>query len=230
MTFPYSKVNLSSLFYIRLIGMSQAKKKSRMDEPALTPKQARSRASQRKILDATLALLEDRHFEAMTIADIAEVAGMAVGNFYKRFKNKEALLPYLYTEYNRRFAVFAEAIHAMQADDPWQQLVKETVAFFAANKGLIRALHLYSRLNPALVPKGSTQARKSLYQAMEQLITQRGLDAAARKRRARMAAVVMVSAITEAILYPDMTPAAASGLNRKQLIEELAELLKRYSA
>jgi len=200
-----------------------------MDEPALTPKQARSRESQRKILDATLALLEDRHFEAMTIADIAEVAGMAVGNFYKRFKNKEALLPHLYAQYNRRFGVFAEAIRSVPTDDPWQQLVKGTVTFFVANKGLIRALHLHSRLNPALVPQGSTQARAGLYQALEKLITKQGLNAGARERRARMAAVVMISAITEAVLYPDMTPVAASGLNRNQLVKELSELLKSYS-
>ena len=69
--------------------MSQVRgTKGVMDEPALTPKQARSRESQRRILDATLALLEDRHFEDMTIADVAAAAGTAVGNFYKRFKNK----------------------------------------------------------------------------------------------------------------------------------------------
>ena len=201
-----------------------------MEESALTPKQARGRESQRKILDATLDLLEDRHFEAMTIADIAAVAGMAVGNFYKRFKNKEALLPHLYAEYNRRFGVFAEAIQSLHTDDPWQQIVKETVAFFAANKGLIRALHLHSRLNPAVVPLGSTKAREGLYQALELLITKQGLNAGARNRRARMAALVMVSAITEAILYPDMTPFAASGLDGNQLVEGLTELLESYSA
>jgi AcrR family transcriptional regulator len=201
-----------------------------MDEPTLTPKQARSRESQRKILDATLTLLEDRHFEAITIADIAELAGMAVGNFYKRFKNKEALLPPLYAEYNRRFLEFAEDIQSVPTDDPWPHLVKGTVAFFAAHKGLIRALHLHSRLNPTLVPTGSSKAREGLYQALESLITKPGLSARARKRRARMAAVVMVSAITEAILYPDMTPVAVSGLNRSQLITELSELLKSYSA
>ena len=199
-----------------------------MEEAALTPKQARSRESQRKILDATLALLEDRHFEAMTIADIAAVAGMAVGNFYKRFKNKEALLPHLYEEYNRRFGVFAGTIQFAQTENPWQQIVKGTVDFFTTNKGLIRALHLHSRLNPALVPQGSTEAREGLYQALEPLITKQGLDAGARNRRARMAALVMVSAITEAILYPDMTPASPSGLDGDLLVEGLSELLESY--
>ena len=208
--------------------MSQAEKETAMDESALTPKQARSRETQRKILDATLALLEDRHFEAMTIADIAEAADMAVGNFYKRFKNKEGLLPHLYAEYNRRFGDFAQEIQSVQTADPWQTLVKDTVAFFVANRGLIRALHLHSRLNPALVPPGSTKARQGLYQALETLISKPGLRADAQRRRARTAAVVMVSVITEAVLYPDMTPFAASGLTANQLAKETAELLKCY--
>ena len=203
---------------------------TQMNDPELIPKQARSRESHRKILEATLALLEDRHFEAMTIADIAEVAGVAVGNFYKRFKNKEALLPHLYEEYNRRFGEFAEGVQSGKADDPWRHLVKETAAFFIANKGLIRALHLHSRLNEKLVPKGSSTARESLYQALEVLITTPGLDAASRKRRAGMAALTMVSVITEAVLYSNLTPAVASGLEVDQLIDELSNLLKRYSS
>lgn len=200
-----------------------------MEESALIPKQARGEESQRKILEATLALLEDRHFEAMTIADIAAAAGMAVGNFYKRFKNKEALLPHLYAEYNRRFGVFAGALQSVHTENPWHQIVKGTVAFFEANKGLIRALHLHSRLNPAVVPQGSTRAREELYQALESLITKQGLDTGEQKRRARIAAHVMVSAITEAILYPDMTPAAASGLDSDLLVEGLSELLESYT-
>jgi AcrR family transcriptional regulator len=173
--------------------------------------------------------LEDRHFEAMTIAEIAGVAGIAVGNFYKRFKNKEALLPHLYAEYNRRFGDFAESIQSGPSDDPWRNLVKETVAFFVANKGLIRALHLHSRLNEKLVPKGSSTARESLYHSLEVLITAPGLDAESRRRRASMAALTMVSVITEAVLYSNLTPAVASGLETDQLIDELSNLLKRYS-
>ncbi|MEM7478459.1 MAG: TetR/AcrR family transcriptional regulator [Planctomycetota bacterium] len=199
-----------------------------MDDSQLAPKQARSFKSQRKILDATLSLLEEQHFENVTIADIAASADMAVGNFYKRFKNKEALLPHLYAEYNLRFREFSETIQANPTDDPWLKIVSETVAFFEANKGIIRALHLHSRLNPTLVPIGSTTSRAGLYQSLEQLVTQIGLNSATRKRRARAAALVMVSTITEAILYPEMTPHAASGLSKRQLTRELVDVLKSY--
>ena len=199
-----------------------------MDETPLMPKQARSRESQQRILEATLALLEDRHFESMTIADIAEHAEMAVGNFYKRFKNKEALLPHLYAEYNRRFASFAQEFQGAPSDDPWRIVVRGTVKFFVANRGLIRALHLHSRLNPALVPEGSTEDRAKLYHSLEPLVTQPGLSSRARQRRARLAALAMVSSITEAILYPDMTPGVATGLSQSQLVDELSGMLASY--
>ena len=157
-------------------------------DSALTPKQARSRESQRRILAATLALLDHSHFEAITIAQIAAEAGMAVGNFYKRFKNKEALLPHLYDEYNRRFAVFAQALQASSSKNPWRLIVQRTVVFFSENKGLIRALHLHSRLNPDVVPHGSSQAREKLYRAFEPLVTKRGLSARSRSVRARTVA------------------------------------------
>ena len=200
-----------------------------MDDSDLTPKQQRSRETKRRILDATLALLEDRHFEDLTIADIAQVAGMAVGNFYKRFKNKADLLPHLYSEYNRRFNSFAKKIQSKPDNEPWHQIVHGVVNFFFANKGLIRALHLHSRFNPKLVPDGNTDSRSQLYEALELLIDRPGMDSKTRKLRGRLVAVVMISTTTEAILYPDMTPAVASGIKKNQLIKELALVLRSYA-
>lgn len=177
---------------------------------------------------ATLELLEERHFEAVTIADIAEEAGMAVGNFYKRFKNKEALLPHLYAEYNRRFSTFGAAFQQAATPDPWRHVVERTFDFFAANRGLIRALHLHSRLNQSLVPEGSTATRGGLYRALEPLVTRAGLNKDQREKCARMAALAMVSTLTEATVYPEMTPAAASNLKFEEVTEELIVLLKNY--
>lgn len=198
------------------------------EQAILEPKQARGRAAQQRILDATLVLLGDRHFEALTIADIAAEAGMAVGNFYKRFKNKEALLPSLYAEYNRRFAAFAENQHRAESDDPWLAAVSQTVSFFQENRGLIRALHLHSRLKPDLVPEGSTESRGSLYRAMEGLVAKEGKSAEQRMQQARMAALMMVSSVTEAVIYPDMTPAVAANVSQDDLIAELTSALKAY--
>ncbi|MFF3373946.1 TetR/AcrR family transcriptional regulator [Streptomyces sp. NPDC002680] len=54
--------------------------------------QERSRRSQQGILDAGYALLEEGGVEALTVAAVAERAGMAVGSIYRRFGDKEGLL------------------------------------------------------------------------------------------------------------------------------------------
>lgn len=195
----------------------------------LTPKQKRGFETQQRTLEATLKLLDDRHFEEMTIADIADAAGMAVGNFYKRFKNKEALLPHLYAEYNRRFADMADQMRTQESDDPWHTVVAGCVTFFRDNRGLIRALHLHSRLKPALVPEGNSQSRGSLYRALEGLVTRKTETFEERSLIARTAALMMISTITEAVVYPDMTPAVAAGIGQPELVDQLVAALKAYT-
>lgn len=52
----------------------------------------RSRRSQQDILQAGYALLEEGGVDALTVAAVAERAGMAVGSIYRRFGDKEGLL------------------------------------------------------------------------------------------------------------------------------------------
>ncbi|TLS46606.1 TetR/AcrR family transcriptional regulator [Streptomyces montanus] len=54
--------------------------------------QERSRRSQEDILRAGYALLEEGGADALTVAAVAERAGMAVGSIYRRFGDKEGLL------------------------------------------------------------------------------------------------------------------------------------------
>ncbi|BBC38766.1 TetR family transcriptional regulator [Streptomyces graminofaciens] len=54
--------------------------------------QERSRRSQQDILQAGYALLEEGGADALTVAAVAERAGMAVGSIYRRFGDKEGLL------------------------------------------------------------------------------------------------------------------------------------------
>jgi AcrR family transcriptional regulator len=55
-------------------------------------RQARSRATHDALIEAGLALLAERDFAAVSVAEIAARAGVSVGGFYARFKGKEALL------------------------------------------------------------------------------------------------------------------------------------------
>ena len=52
----------------------------------------RSQATQQKLLTALHLCLKDKFFEHISIKELAEHAGVSVGTFYRRFKDKESLL------------------------------------------------------------------------------------------------------------------------------------------
>lgn len=59
------------------------------------PRQARSRRTYHRLLEAAEALLAERSFDEVTIDEIAERAGYTKGAFYARFDSKGALLRHL---------------------------------------------------------------------------------------------------------------------------------------
>jgi AcrR family transcriptional regulator len=61
-------------------------------------RQPRARKTSDAIIAAGLALLRERNFDEVSVATIAQRAGVSVGGFYARFEGKEALLHALATE------------------------------------------------------------------------------------------------------------------------------------
>lgn len=56
------------------------------------PRQARTQMSMERLLDAAEALLGDKRFEEIHVSEIALRAETSVAGFYRRFKDKDALL------------------------------------------------------------------------------------------------------------------------------------------
>jgi AcrR family transcriptional regulator len=192
-------------------------------EPRLAP----GRDAQRRIIASTLELLEESNFEELAIGDITSRAGMAVGNFYRRFKGKAALLPVLYEEYDRIFmrwiTTFSE-IEAFQSPDAavrLRALVVSVFGFFKDHRGLIRALHLNSRLNGQIVPAGSGPARQAIYTQFAELIDP---DSRIEDREALAESMMLIilSTAVETILYPEQSPSANISVAPEAIIERLA--------
>lgn len=55
------------------------------------PVQARAQATQTAILDAFVRLLQEKPFAALTVREIADVAGVGLGTLYEHFPGKRAL-------------------------------------------------------------------------------------------------------------------------------------------
>jgi AcrR family transcriptional regulator len=201
---------------------------------ALTAKQERSRETRRKLVASCLELVDRQPFDQVTVADIAKGAGVSVGNFYRRFASKEGILPDLYAAYEERFAAFGEAFSGgapIEPDDirgQWGFLIERTVAFMEENRGLIQALHLHGRLHPEIVPPTSHDRRRSLFARVSELFS--SADEVRAQTMGQVAILVIVSTLTEQIIYPDHTPAVASDVSTAELADELGRMLAAYAA
>ena len=112
------------------------------------PKQARSRATLDRLLDAAEVLLGEKAWEDVGVADIVRRAGSSVGAFYARFRDKDALLNTLF----ERFVAEAQATSEGMADlDRWREFsvsgaVEAIIGFrvrvYGDRVGLLRAVLL----------------------------------------------------------------------------------------
>jgi len=195
-------------------------------ESIIQPSQKRGRDTQAKLVSATLELLDEANFESLSVADITGRAGVAVGTFYRRFTKKEALLPLLYDAYNRIFATWlAEIVKDEEFVSPdieirVRHLVVRLQAFFGLHAGLIRALHLNSRLNNEIVPAASRPLRRQSYAKVAELLypLPEGENS---DDIASAIMLILLSTLTESVVYPEQSPASIAGLDNAQIVEVL---------
>lgn len=199
----------------------------------VTPKQSRGHETRARLVDACLRLVEDRPFEQVSISEIAAEAGMSVGNFYRRFRSKEAILPDLFDTYEERYATFSVAMQQVEEfshpdlEVRVRALVYHTTQFFRENRGLIRSLNLFSRLHPELVPPAALERRGQLLERLGELF--QSPDPGEATLKGKVAAMCLISTIREQVVYPDQAPAAAVGLDDDELAEQLVEMVVRYA-
>ena len=120
-------------------------------ELALPVVHERGRQTLERLLDAAEQMLDYVGLEGATVPAIAAFAGVSVGNVYKRFPDKDALLRAVYDRF------FTELLAANQfaldpakwADTPTIELVTTLVAGmvedYRGRKSLIRSLLLYAQ-------------------------------------------------------------------------------------
>ncbi|MEO8059403.1 MAG: TetR/AcrR family transcriptional regulator [Burkholderiales bacterium] len=114
--------------------------------PRKAPRQSRSLATVKAILDATARILVERGFAAVTTNAVAERAGVSVGSLYQYFPNKEALISALHARHGEQMmAVIQRAMtKAMDAtlDDALAGLIEATVEAHRVDSDLHSVLEL----------------------------------------------------------------------------------------
>jgi AcrR family transcriptional regulator len=213
-------------------------------DSVLTPRQERSQRTQEKLLEALESLLQERFFEQITIQDLADEAGVAVGTVYRRFRNKEALLPVLYRRLDERLDAWAAGLwrgYAEPADDApagglrtaLARLVSAHVRFYSENAPVLRTLYLHARLDGELNEPDRAIRRKQLYLWLLTPVWacfERSGRPAPTPSQTRCFILLLLSPLTERCLFPENSPASTLGMSDRRFVAELSAALYRYLA
>jgi AcrR family transcriptional regulator len=103
------------------------------------PKSEETRA---RILNAALASFRERGFEAATMREIAEKAGVATGAAYYYFPSKEAIVMDFYRRSCEEMQPKIEEVlkNATGLEEQLRELIRVKLTQFAPNRGVLRAL------------------------------------------------------------------------------------------
>ena len=95
-----------------------------------------------RILDCALALFRQEGFDAATMRDIAEKAGVATGAAYYYYPSKDAIVMDFYQRSCAEMQPKIEAAleHATGLETRLRELIRVKLAHFAPNRGVLRAL------------------------------------------------------------------------------------------
>ena len=214
------------------------------NESVLTPRQERSQRTQEKLLEALESLLQERFFKQITIQDLADEAGVAVGTVYRRFRNKEALLPVLYRRLDERLDAWAASIwrgYGAPADEAPDgglraalgRLVSAHVRFYGANAPMLRTLYLQARLDGELIEPERARRRQRLYGSILAPVWdcfERSGRPAPSPSQTRCFILLLLSPLTERCLFPENSPASTLGMSDRRFVAELSDALYRYLA
>ena len=197
------------------------------------PKQQRSQDTQRKLIAALHLCLQDKFFEHISIKELAERAGVSVGTFYRRFKDKESLVPLLYQDFGDDLLQWVGRLELNQYSDltaAVEQLSVEVYNFLASRKSIFRTLHLNSRLHSSLLDSDELVDRRAIYRRLAAVLLKFGTEikVAEPSKAADMAIFMMITSLLDKVLYPSLTPAIATNASAEELTLELPKILLPY--
>ncbi|MFD6532482.1 TetR/AcrR family transcriptional regulator [Streptomyces sp. NPDC060184] len=191
------------------------------------PRQARSAATLARVLRAAEEIASTSGLEEMTIAGVAQRAGVAVGTIYRRFEDKEQLIAAL-TErmLERREEYVAERLRAAEPSLPG--------VLTAYAHALLQSFADHSSLFPELLRTRGTRSLErgtSTITELHRLL----LEAAApytgqiRRSRPRQALDTAARAILGACFHNSLRPDAATGEEaRARYADELGDMALAY--
>ncbi len=202
------------------------------------PQQQRSRDTQNRILAALERLLENHFFEQITTRQLAKEAGVAPATLYRRFEDKNALLPALYERYDQRLNRWGKELWDEDQKqshtsimDRVAHVVRQHVNFYRDNVPILRTLYLYLRLHSDIELGDSAAGRQADYMAILtpiiEALTEQGFEPPD-ETRIKLFCLIMITSINERVLFPTTNPARILELSDEEFVRELSLNLTGY--
>ncbi len=190
-------------------------------EGTLSPERQARPSSRSRLLNALEELLETRDLSALTTGIIANRAGLAYGTFYRYFKDvnhivREAMLRHSATADRLRDELFTEVSTTVAERAKIKNWVGEMIAEAQAHPGLIRAWHVASNQDAALVTERQARFDASVasFGAYIEKLNAAGLTAVKSPAFNAYALVALCTAIVrECAVERSFVPAKMAGLS-----------------
>jgi AcrR family transcriptional regulator len=183
------------------------------------PRQARSRATEARLLQALASLLAEADFESVTIQSIAARAGVAVGTVYRRFADKDAMLEPLYQRLDAETAEWTysfwrdySAAPALDAEAALRaalcHFVTTHLAFYRRHTPVLRTLYLAQRRGQMKLSQPRRHGQSELYgellQPLWDILQAAGRRAPVRRELGTFL-LLLFGPLTEHVLFPEDT-------------------------
>ena len=202
------------------------------------PQQQRSRDTQNRILVALELLLESHYFEQITTRQLAREAGVSPATLYRRFQDKNALLPALYERYDKRLDRWGRALwdedqrrQHTSVQERVTHVVREHVNFYRNNEPILRTLYLYLRLHSDIELGDSATGRQAGYgeilAPIVEALDQQGQELPD-EPRVKLFWLILITSIKERALFATAIPARMLELSDEEFVRELSRNLAGY--
>jgi len=201
-----------------------------------SPKQKRSEQTLRKIVHAAAKILERKSLAATSLTEIVQAAGLTVGAFYARFRNKEALILHMEQMLYEGFESSMGSV--IDSDDRNELTLREMIQaefaqaaqLYRQNRGPIRAIIEHAKTDPKLQRRLNKFNAKVLNGAVEAMMKyQDEIHHPDPRRAIEIGLMQGINSLREVILFKTIWP-AITDVSLDELIEEISYAFYAYLA
>lgn len=210
--------------------MSRNGRDSGADEGVRPALQRRSREKRERLIKAGMATFARKGYEQTRVVDLANDAGISVGVFYQRFRNKRGFFDALEVDFIKRGyenwdRFFERANPDWSARELFEALVSGLARQTERNVGFSRALVTLGHHDKKVVHPAVKLDQYGAKKLESYLIDQKYM----RRHRLRTGQVYFaLSTVTKTLLVMTLNDAGPFRTADRRTTEEFAQLLARY--